>query len=158
VVEVVPRTSGEHAPAADAAPWPVSPPRTTDDGSPARSSRCDAVAAARSVSKRYGEGDDAVHALLAPSVTKRLIGEFARRPAEGRTPPPALDDLTDREREVLGLVAQGLSNSEIAPKLFLSEGMVKTRLKRIFYKMGLRDRAQAVVLAYDVGLVEPKGL
>ncbi len=96
-------------------------------------------------------------ALLAPSVTKRLIGEFARRPQEDRTPPPALDDLTAREREVLGLVAE-VSNSEIAQKLFLSEGTVKTHLKRIFYKMGLRDRAQAVILAYDVGLVEPKGL
>jgi DNA-binding NarL/FixJ family response regulator len=97
-------------------------------------------------------------ALLAPSVTKRLIGEFARRPAGERTPPPALDDLTAREREVLGLVAEGLSNSEIAQKLFLSEGTVKTHVKRIFYKMNLRDRAQAVILAYDVGLVEPKGL
>jgi len=91
-------------------------------------------------------------------VTKRLIGEFARRPAGERTPPPALDDLTAREREVLGLVAEGLSNSEIAQKLFLSEGTVKTHVKRIFYKMNLRDRAQAVILAYDVGLVEPKGL
>lgn len=96
-------------------------------------------------------------ALLAPSVTKRLIGEFARRPAEERTPPPALDDLTAREREVLVLVAQGMSNGEIAAKLFLSEGTVKTHVKRIFYKLGLRDRAQAVIVAYDVGLVEPKG-
>jgi DNA-binding NarL/FixJ family response regulator len=96
-------------------------------------------------------------ALLAPSVTKRLIGEFARRPAGDREAPPALDDLTGREREVLGLVAQGLSNAEIAAKLFLSEGTVKTHVKRIFYKMGLRDRAQAVILAYDTGLVEPKG-
>lgn len=96
-------------------------------------------------------------ALLAPSITKRLIGEFARRPAEERTPPPALDDLTTREREVLVLVAQGMSNREIAAKLFLSEGTVKTHVKRIFYKLGLRDRAQAVIVAYDVGLVEPKG-
>jgi len=96
-------------------------------------------------------------ALLAPSITKRLIGEFARRPAEERTPPPALDDLTPREREVLVLVAQGMSNGEIAAKLFLSQGTVKTHVKRIFYKLGLRDRAQAVIVAYDVGLVEPKG-
>ena len=96
-------------------------------------------------------------ALLAPSVTRRLIGEFARRPAAERGAPPALDDLTPREREVLGLVALGMSNGEIAAKLFLSEGTVKTHVKRIFYKMGLRDRAQAVILAYDTGLVEPKG-
>ena len=96
-------------------------------------------------------------ALLAPSITKRLIGEFARRPAEERTPPPVLDDLTPREREVLVLVAQGMSNGEIAAKLFLSQGTVKTHVKRIFYKLGLRDRAQAVIVAYDVGLVEPKG-
>ena len=96
-------------------------------------------------------------ALLAPSVTRRLIGEFARRPAQEREAPPALDDLTDREREVLGLVARGLSNAEIAARLFLSEGTVKTHVKRIFFKMNLRDRAQAVILAYDVGLVEPKG-
>jgi DNA-binding NarL/FixJ family response regulator len=95
-------------------------------------------------------------ALLAPSVTRRLIGEFARRPAGERVAPPALDDLTAREREVLGLVALGMSNAEIAAKLFLSEGTVKTHVKRIFYKMGLRDRAQAVILAYDTGLVEPK--
>ena len=62
-------------------------------------------------------------------VTKRLFGELARRPAEERPPPPALQDLTDREREVLGLVSQGLSSSEIAKKLFLSEGTVKTHLK-----------------------------
>ncbi len=95
---------------------------------------------------------------MVASVVFLKIGEFARRPAEERTPPPALDDLTDREREVLGLVAQGLSNSEIAAQLFLSEGTVKTHLKRIFYKLNLRDRAQAVILAYDTGLVEPKGL
>ena len=89
-------------------------------------------------------------------VTRRLIGEFARRPAAEREAPPALDDLTAREREVLGLVALGMSNAEIAAKLFLSEGTVKTHVKRIFYKMGLRDRTQAVILAYDVGLVEPK--
>jgi DNA-binding NarL/FixJ family response regulator len=95
-------------------------------------------------------------ALLAPSVTRRLIDEFARRPREDRPSPEALDDLTARECEVLELVAQGMSNREIADQLFVSEGTVKTHIKRIFYKLGLRDRTQAVILAYDVGLVEPK--
>jgi DNA-binding NarL/FixJ family response regulator len=96
-------------------------------------------------------------ALLSPSVTKRLIGEFARRPAADGPSPTALDALTDREREVLGLIAHGLSNREIAEKLFLSEGTVKTHIKRIFFKLDLRDRTQAVILAYDVGLVAPAG-
>jgi DNA-binding NarL/FixJ family response regulator len=96
--------------------------------------------------------------LLSPSITHRLIREFAKRPVEDKPSPAALDDLTEREREVLGLVATGMSNSEIAAKLFLSEGTVKTHLKRIFYKLGLRDRTQAVIFAYDVGLVEPKGM
>jgi DNA-binding NarL/FixJ family response regulator len=95
-------------------------------------------------------------ALLAPSITRRLIDEFARRPQGDRPSPEALDDLTAREREVLELVAQGMSNREIATQLFVSEGTVKTHIKRIFYKLGLRDRTQAVILAYDVGLVEPK--
>ncbi len=97
-------------------------------------------------------------ALLAPSVTRRLMDEFARRPQADRPSPEALDELTAREREVLELVAQGMSNREIADQLFVSEGTVKTHIKRIFFKLGLRDRTQAVILAYDVGLVEPKGL
>ena len=96
-------------------------------------------------------------ALLAPSVTRRLLDEFARRPRADRPSPESLDDLTAREREVLELVAQGMSNREIADQLFVSEGTVKTHIKRIFFKLGLRDRTQAVILAYDVGLVEPKG-
>jgi len=96
-------------------------------------------------------------ALLSPSITKRMIGEFAKRPAAERRSLSELDDLTAREREVLTLMAQGLSNQEIAGTLFLSEGTVKTHIKRIFFKLGLRDRTQAVILAYDVGLVEPKG-
>ena len=96
-------------------------------------------------------------ALLSPSITKRLIGEFARRPAADRPSPTALDQLTDREREVLGLIAQGLSNREIAETLFLSEGTVKTHIKRIFFKLDLRDRTQAVILAYNIGLVAPTG-
>jgi DNA-binding NarL/FixJ family response regulator len=96
-------------------------------------------------------------ALLSPSITKRLIGEFARRPAAYRPSPAVLDELTDREREVLGLIALGLSNREIAEKLFLSEGTVKTHIKRIFFKLDLRDRTQAVILAYNIGLVAPIG-
>jgi RNA polymerase sigma factor (sigma-70 family) len=96
-------------------------------------------------------------ALLAPSVTRRLIDQFAHRPAAGRTTTEALDELTGREREVLELVAHGRSNAEIAEQLVLSEGTVKTHVKRIFMKLGLHDRTQAVIFAYDAGLVEPKG-
>jgi DNA-binding NarL/FixJ family response regulator len=95
-------------------------------------------------------------ALLAPSVTRRLIDHFARHPAAGRTNAKALEDLTEREREVLALVARGLSNAEIADLLVLSEGTVKTHVKHILGKLDLRDRTQAVILAYDAGLVEPK--
>jgi DNA-binding NarL/FixJ family response regulator len=95
-------------------------------------------------------------ALLAPSVTRRLIDQFAHRPAQKQVDSTPLKDLTEREREVLGLVARGLSNAEIAELLVLSEGTVKTHIKRIFMKLDLRDRTQAVILAYDVGLVEPK--
>ena len=96
-------------------------------------------------------------ALLAPSVTKRLIDEFAARPLpEGTSQVEALEELTEREREVLSYVAKGMSNAEIAQTLFLSEGTVKTHIKRIFYKLGLRDRTQAVIFAYDVGFVQPK--
>ena len=95
-------------------------------------------------------------ALLAPSVTRRLLDTFARSQPASPPPAPALDALTDREREVLVLVARGMSNAEIAGHLFLSEGTVKTHVKRIFYKLGLRDRVQAVILAYDAGLVAPQ--
>jgi DNA-binding NarL/FixJ family response regulator len=91
--------------------------------------------------------------LLAPSVTRRVIAEFARRPAAVR--PPELDELTARELEVLQLIARGLSNAEIAKELFLSETTVKTHVARVLQKLGLRDRVQAVVLAYESGLVEP---
>jgi DNA-binding NarL/FixJ family response regulator len=93
-------------------------------------------------------------ALLAPSVTRRLIEEFARRPAAGG-PPSGLDELTEREREVLVLMAQGLSNAEIAGSLFVAETTVKTHVGRVLQKLRLRDRAQAVVLAYESGLVRP---
>jgi DNA-binding NarL/FixJ family response regulator len=92
-------------------------------------------------------------ALLAPSVTRRLIEEFAKRtPAASRN---ELDELTDREREVLVLIARGLSNTEIARTLFVAETTVKTHVGHVLSKLGLRDRAQAVVLAYESGLVQP---
>ncbi|MDI9599541.1 MAG: Transcriptional regulatory protein DegU [Actinobacteria bacterium ADurb.BinA094] len=95
-------------------------------------------------------------ALLAPSVTQRLIETFRARPeAAPAKDLSELDDLTGREREVLGLVARGMANGEIAAHLFLSEGTVKTHVKRIFSKLGLHDRTQAVILAYEVGLVRP---
>ena len=89
--------------------------------------------------------------LLAPSVTRRLIERFVRRPAA----PPELAELTEREREVLLLVGRGRSNAEIAGELYLSEATVKTHVTRILRKLGLRDRVQAVVLAYEAGLLEP---
>jgi len=93
--------------------------------------------------------------LFAPSVTRRLIGEFSRRtPA---APPPALEELTARELEVLRLLAQGLSNAEIATRLVVSEHTVKTHVARILQKLDLRDRTQAVVLAYESGVVRPGG-
>jgi DNA-binding NarL/FixJ family response regulator len=92
-------------------------------------------------------------ALLAPSVTRRLIEEFAKRaPAPGRA---ELAELTDREREVLVLMARGLSNGEIARSLYVAETTVKTHVGRVLGKLRLRDRVQAVVLAYESGLVQP---
>jgi len=93
-------------------------------------------------------------ALLAPSVTRRLIEEFARRPVAAG-PPRGLDELTEREREVLVLMAQGLSNAEIAGALHVAQTTVKTHVGRVLQKLRLRDRAQAVVLAYESGLVHP---
>lgn len=93
-------------------------------------------------------------ALLAPSVTRRLVEEFARRPGPSAAA-AELAELTDREREVLVLIARGLSNREIAACLSLAETTVKTHVGRVLQKFGLRDRAQAVVLAYESGLVQP---
>jgi DNA-binding NarL/FixJ family response regulator/class 3 adenylate cyclase len=95
-------------------------------------------------------------ALLAPSVTRRVIEEFVRRPPESvRTTPPALAELTAREVEVLKLMARGLSNAEIAKDLVVSETTVKTHVAHVLMKLGLRDRVQAVVFAYETGLVQP---
>jgi DNA-binding NarL/FixJ family response regulator len=95
-------------------------------------------------------------ALLAPSVTRRVIEEFVSRPpASVRALPEQLSELTARELEVLKLVARGLSNAEIAKTLFVSETTVKTHVAHVLMKLGLRDRVQAVVLAYESGLVQP---
>ncbi|MCD9141907.1 response regulator [Streptomyces albireticuli] len=97
-------------------------------------------------------------ALLAPSVTRRLIADFARqRPAARRGPSLRLNGLTPRETEVLELIARGLSNQEIAGSLVLAEQTVKTHIGRVLAKLGLRDRAQAVIFAYESGLVSPGG-
>jgi DNA-binding NarL/FixJ family response regulator len=104
---------------------------------------------------------DAIHvvaggeALLAPSLTQRLIAEYVRRPPPSAGIPETLRDLTEREREVLVLVARGLSNDDIAATLVVSLATVKTHVNRILSKLDLRGRAQAVVIAYESGLVRP---
>lgn len=98
-------------------------------------------------------------ALLSPSITRRLIREFVNQPsrsAEG-SHSKKLDLLTERELEVLELIAHGLSNSEIAAQLFVSEGTVKTHVRRVFSKIEVRDRTQAVIFAFNAGLVQPDG-
>jgi DNA-binding NarL/FixJ family response regulator len=93
-------------------------------------------------------------ALLSPSITRRLIEQFARRPLPSSRP-EALAQLTERELEVLQLVARGLSNAEIARELIVGDATVKTHVSRVLNKLGLRDRVQAVVIAYESGLVQP---
>jgi len=95
-------------------------------------------------------------ALLAPSVTRRLIEDIGKRPArDASISAPGLDQLTERELEVLRLVAKGLSNAEIAEQLYLGEATIKTHVGRMLMKLNIRDRVQAVVLAYESGLITP---
>ena len=93
--------------------------------------------------------------LLAPTVTRRLIESFLNDRPRAPIPPPALAELTDREQEVFALIARGLSNSEIAAHLVVSGTTVKTHVARVLSKLDLRDRVQAVVLAYEIGIVTP---
>ena len=94
-------------------------------------------------------------ALLASSLTRRFIEDFVRRPPPGAAPTGALAELTDREAEVVRLVARGLSNAEIAERMVVSEATVKTHVARVLSKLGLRDRTQVVVMAYETGFVQP---
>ena len=95
-------------------------------------------------------------ALLAPAITRAVIEEFARRPATAELPAPqSLEELTPREREVLSLLARGLSNTEICDTLVISEATTKTHVARVFQKLALRDRAQAVIYAYEHGIITP---
>ncbi len=96
-------------------------------------------------------------ALLAPSVTRRLIADYATRPEPALSVPTQLEELTAREREVMALVAEGLSNDEIAQRLVVSPATAKTHVSRTMLKLGARDRAQLVVIAYRTGLVRAKG-
>ena len=93
--------------------------------------------------------------LVSPAITRRLVEEFVTRPRPGVDGPPGLDQLTAREVEVLRLVARGLSNGELAAELIVSEATAKSHVARILMKLGLRDRVQAVVLAYEAGVVRP---
>jgi DNA-binding NarL/FixJ family response regulator len=95
---------------------------------------------------------------LPPSITRRLIEQFVSRPPPDGPRPERLSPLTPRELEILGLVARGLSNQDIADELFISQATVKTHFTRVLSKLDLRDRAQAVVIAYETGLVQPGGL
>ena len=93
--------------------------------------------------------------LLAPAITRRMIEQFLRRPPPGTAVPPGLDELSDRELDVLRHLARGMSNAEIAKALYVGDATVKTHVAHILQKLGLRDRVQAVVCAYEAGLVHP---
>lgn len=93
--------------------------------------------------------------LLSPAITRRLVEQYVRRLRPGSSRPPALEALTEREMDVLRLIGRGRSNAEVAAELFLSEATIKTHVSHLFSKLALRDRAQAVVMAYETGLVEP---
>jgi DNA-binding NarL/FixJ family response regulator len=95
-------------------------------------------------------------ALIAPAVTRTVIEEFVRRSPSPSPPPPVLDALTQREREILELLAHGLSNAEIAERLVVSSGTVKTHVAHVLSKLALRDRVQAVILAYETGVITPR--
>jgi DNA-binding NarL/FixJ family response regulator len=95
--------------------------------------------------------------LLAPAITRRLIARFTAHPIPAASIPKGMENLTDREREVLGLVAQGLTNHEIARRLFIGLGTAKTHVRNLLAKLGARDRVQLVILAYRTGLVEADG-
>jgi DNA-binding NarL/FixJ family response regulator len=95
-------------------------------------------------------------ALLSPSITRHLIEEFVRRPQTGRIAPPTLHALTDREVEVLELVARGMSNAEIAQQLYVSPATAKTHVARLLMKLDARDRAQLIIVAYESGLITPQ--
>ena len=112
--------------------------------------RADLIAAVRAAAAGNG--------LLAPSVTRLLIESFARRPAAAVPAPSRLASLTARERDILLLVARGHSNAQIARELFVGEATVKTHMGHLLAKLGLHDRVQAVILAYETGLVVPGGL
>ncbi len=94
-------------------------------------------------------------ALLSPEITRRLIADYVRRPRPGGAVPSTMAELTSRELDVLGLMARGRSNAEVAGALFLSEATVKTHVTRVLSKLGVRDRVQAVICAYEAGLVQP---
>jgi DNA-binding NarL/FixJ family response regulator len=110
---------------------------------------------------RRGQLTDAIRTvvdggtLVAPTITRRLIEEFCRRPTPTGTTPPTLTELTARELEVLELVARGLSNAEIAATLVVAESTIKTHVAHILAKLELRDRAQAVIISYETGLITP---
>ena len=119
---------------------------------------CERLPAEELASRAAGRGGARVaagDALLSPEITRRLIADYVRRPRPGSAVPATIAELTSRELDVLGLIARGRSNAEIAAALFLSEATVKTHVTRVLSKLGVRDRVQAVIFAYEAGLVQP---